>query len=159
VFSRLTRLWQDRTRQITELRVKVQEGRELASNERRIRELWSEMQQHALPQDASLAEQQLLQGLERWERESRASVRERIPQWKQDADEYKTLECRINVAGDLRTLSRFLFALERDPMALKVQSIELNSRDNNGQMVNLGLQVSGLVLLPRAPGQVPRQNR
>jgi hypothetical protein len=33
-------------------------------------------------------------------------------------------------------------------MALKLESIEISSRDNDGQQLALGLQVSGLVLTP-----------
>ncbi len=36
-----------------------------------------------------------------------------------------------------------------DPMALKLQSVELSARDNNGQQFALGLQVSGLILTPQ----------
>ena len=60
-----------------------------------------------------------------------------------------TLECRVEAAGTLSTLSRFVYELEKAPMALRLQSVELSSRDNDGQQLALGLQVSGLVLTPQ----------
>ena len=69
-------------------------------------------------------------------------------QWKYDED-YKTLQCRIEGAGNLKSVSRFLYEIEKDPLALKIESVEINARDNNGQQLSLGLQVSGLRLNPR----------
>ena len=57
-----------------------------------------------------------------------------------------TFECRVDAAGDLGKLSRFLYSVERDPMALKLELVELGARDKEGQQLSLGLQLSGLVL-------------
>jgi len=46
----------------------------------------------------------------------------------------------------LSTLTRFLHEVESDPLALRVDSVELASRDRTGAQLTLGLQVSGLVL-------------
>jgi hypothetical protein len=57
-----------------------------------------------------------------------------------------TYECRVDAAGDLGKLSRFIYSVERDPMALKLELVELGARDKEGQQISLGLQLSGLVL-------------
>ena len=59
---------------------------------------------------------------------------------------YKTLEYRVDAAGSMDQLSRFLYSLETDKMALRLQSIELTSKDANGTSIALGVQVSALVL-------------
>ena len=71
------------------------------------------------------------------------------PQWKHDTDEYTTLQCRVEAAGSLPALSRFLFDIEKDPLPLRLEIVELSSRDSEGQQLALGLQVSGLVLTPQ----------
>jgi hypothetical protein len=43
-------------------------------------------------------------------------------------------------------LSQFLYDVEKDPMALKLDSVELSAHDTTGQQLTLGLQISGLVL-------------
>ena len=48
-------------------------------------------------------------------------------------------------------LSHFLYSVERDPMALKLELVELGARDKDGQQLSLGLQLSGLVLNTPAP--------
>ncbi len=60
-----------------------------------------------------------------------------------------TLDCRVEASGSLATLSRFLFDIEKDAMALKVESVELTARDKDGQQLSLGLQISGLTLNPQ----------
>lgn len=142
-------LWKARSNRITELRTRVNEGTQLLRREQYVRARWSEMETNTLPNNTSQAEQQLLSGFDRWSRESGVSVNSVMPQWKQDADDYKTLECRVDVSGNLNTLSRFLYNIERDPMALKLQTVELSARDADGQQLTLGLQVSALVLTPK----------
>ena len=149
VLPPLEGLWKSRSARIADLRARVNEGTQLLRREQYVRARWSEMETNTLPNNASLAEQQLLSGFDRWSRESGVSVNSVMPQWKQDADDFKTLECRVDVSGNLNTLSRFLYNLERDPMAVKMQSVELSSRDNEGQQLTLGLQVSALVLTPK----------
>jgi hypothetical protein len=43
-------------------------------------------------------------------------------------------------------LSQFLYDIERGPMALKLDSVELSAHSDNGQILTLGLQISGLAL-------------
>ena len=59
-----------------------------------------------------------------------------------------TLECRVDAFGSMQTLTRFLYNIEKDPLALKVDLVEISGRDNEGQQLTLGLQVSGLLLNP-----------
>jgi len=59
-----------------------------------------------------------------------------------------TLECRVDAFGNLSALTRFLYDVEKDPLALKVDALEITTRDNDGQQLSLALQVSGLLLTP-----------
>jgi hypothetical protein len=104
------------------------------------------MQKNALPNNNSLAEQQVLKAFDSWSQDARISVNSITPQWKRDSEEYQTLECRVDASGTAGTLAKFLFNLERDPMALKIESVEINARDKEGKNLSLGLQTSGLVL-------------
>ena len=72
------------------------------------------------------------------------------PQWKQPEDDYMTLECRVDYTGDMSRLSRFLYEVENDPMGVKVDNVEISSRDDTGRQLTLGLEVSGLLLNPPA---------
>lgn len=148
VFTPLSNVWTERSKEIVRLRRQVSDGAALTKREQWIRTRWDEMRTNTLPNNQSLAQEQVLKALVSWSQESGVSINGTTPQWKNDTDEYKTLVCRVDASGSLWTLSRFLYDVEKGPMALKVESVDLSSHDNDGQQLTLGLQVDGLVLTP-----------
>src|ERR1044071_6187060 len=100
-----------------------------------------EMRTNTLPNNPSRSEQQVLAAFNRWSQESRASITSINPQWKKDSTNYMTLQCRVEATGNINALSRFLYDIERDPMALRLEIVELSSHDTEGQVLALGLQV------------------
>ena len=149
VFTPLAHLWQARSQQVADLRQEILQGSSLLNREQPIRRRWQQMQTNTLPQNTSLAEQQILKAFDTWSQQSRVSISSITPQWKHDADDYMTLDCRVDAAGDLSALAQFLYDVEKGPMALKVVSAELSSHDTFGQQLTLALEVSGLVLTPQ----------
>jgi len=141
--------WRSRAATITELRRQVNEGKLLIRREAGIRSHWDQMRTNTLPNNTSLAEQQVLKAFDNWSRDSGADITGIMPQWKNNTDDYMTLNCRVEAAGGLETLSRLLYDIEKGPLALKLDSVELSTRDNNGLQLTLGLQISGLVLTPK----------
>ncbi len=146
----LKTLWDDRATRINNLHQQVSEGEKLMRGKNSIRAIWTKMQASTLTNNTTQAEQQLFNGMNRWSQMSGISLNGGTPNWKQGSDAtYKTLECRVDATGDMLRLSEFLYDLEKDPMALKLQSVELTSSDNTGMKLSLGLQISALVLTPK----------
>ena len=145
----LANLWSARSAQIKQLRAKVSEGNLLIKREADIRSHWSAMSANALPNNPSLAEQQLLKAFDNWSRDTGAEISSIMPQWKNDSTNYMTLNCRVEASGNLGTLSQFMYNIEKGPAALKLDSVELSAHDNTGQQLTLGLQISGLALIPQ----------
>jgi Tfp pilus assembly protein PilO len=139
--------WSARQTQIKELRAKVDDGNHLLKRENGIRSRWKEMSANALPANTSLAEQKLLTAVDGWSRSSGAEVTSLMPQWKNESTNYLTLTCRVETAGNLGTLSKFLYDLERGPMALRLDSLELSARDKEGQQMTLSTEINGLALV------------
>jgi hypothetical protein len=146
VFTPLVKLWKSRSEKTVELRKKVNDGEGLLRRDAGIQTRWSQMRSNTLPDNASLAEQQVLAAFDKWSQDARISVNSITPQWKRDSDDYTTLECRVDASGSVGTLGRFIYNIEKDPMALKIESVEITARDKEGQQLSLGLQLSGLVL-------------
>ena len=153
VFSPLVKLWRTRSTHIVDLGKKVKNGEELLRRETTLESRWTHMQSNTLTNSPSMAEEQVLAAFDKWSQDARISVNSITPQWKRDHDDYQTLECRVDASGSVGTLGRFLFNLEKDPMALKIESVEITSRDKDGQQLSLGLQISGLVLNPAVTQQ------
>lgn len=148
VVSPLIQNWKARSGRIAELRRSVSQGRLLLERERSIRGHWDGMRTNTLPRETSVAESQVLKALERWSKESQLKLSIK-PQWKQVSEDYMTLECRADASGTIQALTQFLYNVEKDPLALKVDAVEITARDNDGQQLSLALQVSGLLLNPR----------
>lgn len=148
VYNPLVNWWSARSAQIKQLRTKVHDGKLLIQREAGLRSRWSDMKANTLPASTSLAENQMLTALSGWSRSSGAEIQDVTPQWKNDSTNYMTLNCRVEATGTLGTLSQFLYSIEKGPMALKPDSVELSAHDPTGQQLTLGLQVSGLALLP-----------
>jgi Tfp pilus assembly protein PilO len=146
VFSPLTQSWKERATRITELRKSVTQGAQLLEREQSIRRRWESMRTNTLPNQVSVAYSQMFKAFDRWSQDSQISITSIKPQEKQNADDYMTVEFRVDAFGSLATLTRFLYNVEKDPLAVKVEAVEISSRDNEGQQLTLGLQVSGLLL-------------
>ncbi len=145
-FTPLGHLWSERSAELAKLRKDVAAGKQLIAREQGLRGHWSQMNTNTLPPTPSVAEQRVFKAFEKWAQDSRVSVTSISPQWKRDSDDYSTLQCRVEAAGDLSAVTKFLYAMEKDPMALRLENLEISSRDNEGQQLALGMQVSGLVL-------------
>ena len=144
----LSHAWSARAAKVRDLRAKVGEGKQLIRREPVIRGRWAQMSTNALPNNTSLAEQQVLKDFDNWARDTGTDISSVLPQWKNDSTNYVTLNCRVEASGNLGTLSRFIYEIEKGPAPLKLESVELSAHDPAGQQLTLGLQISGLSLLP-----------
>jgi hypothetical protein len=143
VVAPLTAGWKDRAEQITKLQGDITKAKALVSRGAIMRRRWESMRAGTLVEES--AERSLLEAFQKWADVSNVSISSIQPQWKREED-HSAMECRANASGNAKALARFIYELEKDPMALRVESFEVTSRDENGQVLTLGLQVSGLVL-------------
>ncbi len=149
VIEPLYNLWRTHSAEIAALQKKVADGRNLIVRGPQLERTWADMQANALPKDAAQGEQDVLSAFDRWGRATSVELGAIRPQWKRGAtDRYSLLECRVDTTGSLATVSRFLYELERSPLALRVDSIEVSSRDDGGQKLTLALVISGLRFSP-----------
>jgi hypothetical protein len=150
ILTPLVQGWKARSAQVAELKKSVTRGTMLLASENNIRTRWERMRTNALSGDMSTAEDQVFKAFERWSRASRVSISSYRPQpqGRRSANDLVTLECRADAAGTLSDLTRFLYEVEKDPLAVKVDLVEITSRDKEGRQLTLGLQVSGLLINP-----------
>jgi hypothetical protein len=110
---------------------------------------WGEMKQRSLPRELPVAEGQVLGAVSKWAGSSRLAVSSVKPHWSGDDKEAKskTVEFRVMATGTLSSIAGFLYALETDPMPLRVEDIEMTTKDPKGAQITLSLHFTGLVLL------------
>ena len=154
VITPLTNSWKARSSRIARLKELVRDGTATEKQEPTLRRQWDKIRTNTLASAKPEAESQMLKAFERWSQAGGVSVTSIRPQWKEAEEDYKTLECRADVGGSLHAIMRFLFQIERDPLGVMVDSMELTTRNNEGSQLALVIQVSGLLLNP--PKQVKR---
>ena len=147
VFEPLVGVYAARSKQIAELRAQVKNGKSLIVREKGIRGHWADMLANTLPNKSSVADQQVISAFDRWSRDTGVEITDIMPQWKNDSDDYQTLNCRVEASGTITALSQFLYDIEKGPLALRLDTVELSSHDNAGQQMTLGLEINGLALL------------
>lgn len=147
VLTPLIRHWNYRTQEIATLRKSISSGTGVIERASRTQQVWKEIQEGSLPKDAASAEQTVLSAFDQWGRASRIEIASIKPQWKRGANtRYSLLECRVDANGTLPNLVRLLYEVEKSPLALRIDAVELTGRDDQGQRLSLGLTVTGLRL-------------
>ena len=146
IYGPLADWYAARSAQIKDLRARVAEGRSLLARDSAIQNHWNDMQANSLPAETSRAEQQLLKAVDEWSRNCGAEVTSLMPQWKNESTNYMTLTCRVETSGDLGSLTRFLYEMEKGPMAIRLDTVELGAHDNTGQQMTMSVDIDGLAL-------------
>lgn len=152
LISPLTNSWKSRATRLAKLKEQVHDGGETLKREKALTEQWEHMKANVFNPAKPEAESQMLKAFEHWAQAGSVVVSSTRTQWREGEDDYKTLECRADVGGDISELTQFLYAIEREPLAVKVDSLELQSRDTEGTQLALVVQVSGLLLNPPKGG-------
>ncbi len=147
----LVQSWKDRASEVATLKASCARGTQLLRREQTLTSSWENMRTRMLTNDASVAQAKVCSAFDRWAQASRVTITSVKPQWKRMADEQAMLECRVDASGNLAAVTRFLYDLERDDMALNIQDLNLTARDDGGQQLDLVLQITGLVLSQRSP--------
>ena len=153
VYEPMAGWWKARHDRIKELSQQVSQGKSLIRRESALRDDWKRMRDNSLPNDSSQSEQQVVRAFINWAGDSGVTVSSITPSWQPDQGDsqnnYSTLDCRVEASGDIGAVSRFLYEIENDPMALQFESVQLAARDDQGQELTLGLEISGLALVSK----------
>jgi hypothetical protein len=146
VLKPMMRSWSERSDQIVRLSRQLSDGRQLLTRGSEVLDRWSKMQTNALSFSATLAESQLFNAFDGWVRDSSVIQGAFHPQLRETEDNYNVLECRADVSGSMEQIFNFLYDLEKDPIAIKLDSVGLTSRDDTGRQLTLVLEMSGLMM-------------
>lgn len=146
ILSPLTAAYSARKAKIASLTALLANGKVTLERENSIRQRWETIQTNSLPTDISTADDMVLLSVDRWAMASRITYSSIKPQWKQFDEDFVTLDCRFDGSGSMQSVARFLYELETDPMPLKVEEIEITSKDNDGQQLSLGVRFSAMML-------------
>ncbi len=146
ILSPLVELWRTRAERVAELETSLNKGRLLVDREKALTERWQEMRLSSLPAEVSVAENQVLKSIDKWTLESGLGVASLKLQWTGSEHGFRELEFRAVARGSMEMIARFLYELEKDPLGLKVEEMEIASRGDSGDTLALVVRFTGIVL-------------
>lgn len=147
VLTPLADLWKERSAKILVLKDSIAKGSQLMERSEFLNDRWAAMKLDSLSGDISAAENAVFQSVNQWAEKSRLGFTSLKPVWRQGEEEHFDLfECRADGFGDLRAVTSFLYELETDPLALRVEDLEISARDDQGGQLGVSLRFTGLVL-------------
>ena len=82
--------------------------------------------------------------IDQWAQNSSLKVASFKPQWLDNEEDSLKLECRVASAGDINSISRFLYEMEIDPLPLLAEEIELSAQDDKGEKLVFSMKFSGI---------------
>jgi len=150
VITPLFGLWAERSGRIVELKESIAKGEMLVDREETIKRRWADMQARSLPNNESDSESRVLASISEWTSASGLDLSSVKPRWPRPADTHKTLQVKAVGEGNLDSIARFLYSVEQDPAALRVEKVEITARDESGSRLLLEVDLDGLILTEQA---------
>jgi hypothetical protein len=146
VISPLFKAWDARSKELAALRKQIAQGRQLLERRNTVLDRWDQMRTNALPNVLSAAEGRVLDAFDRWARSANVNITSIKPRWRQLDDDHMTFECNVDATGPLPTITRFLYEVERDSLPIRVENVELATRETDASLISVSMQISGLFL-------------
>jgi len=149
LLSPVRRLWAGRSQRIEELTRFLNKGETLLDRETILQRRWEALRMRALPMEAPLAEDTALRRIHDAVERSGMTVTSLRPQWTEPAEDeggFPELGFRATGRGDIQSIARFLFELERGDLAVRLKSVEVVSQDPRGAELTLDVDFSALAL-------------
>jgi len=138
-----------RQARIKDLKDNITAGGSILLSANSIENQWNRMRTNTLSLNGTVTEGQLFKAFQAWSTSSQVVLVSQKPQSKDSDDPaYSNEEIHVDVTGTLTQIFNFLYSVESGPIGLRVDSLDLASRDDAGRQLALGLTVSGLILNP-----------
>ncbi len=144
--------WDARAERIHSLERSLANGKQLLAREDALAARWKQIQDRTLSADGAEAELEVLAAANQWAKESRVALTSLKPRLIEAEDEHQLLEVRAAAQGSIESVGRFLYALERDARALKLEEVLISAKDGTGRNLSLTVRFTGLIVLEKKNG-------
>lgn len=147
VLTPLANAWKARSKRIEDLRAKVTKGQLTLDRETSTRARWDKFKRRGLTADRAGSESDVLKMVSDWSSRSRFNLTAIRPSWRDDEKDHVRLLCRVAGDGSVESIARFLFQLDAEDTAIRVETIELTARDKEGRKLGVDLEFSALQII------------
>ena len=169
VLQPLLTSWNIRDIEIIRLEGEIKNGNELilpnpdkpgaVTREESYKKIWATYLGGNLNSTNTVAEEKVWRAIEKWRSKSRISLTSVKPQWQNHEYEflgkepgenkthgYRTYDVRLVAEGTMQEAVKFVHAIESDELPLKIEQLELASREKTGKLISVSVHFTGLQL-------------
>ena len=146
VLGPLINSWKIRNDKIAKLERDIAKGKTLLPRLEPSIKKWRKYVSANLNSTNTIAEDEVLRAIENWTGDSGILLTSIKPQWQNHDDRYRTYDVRLVAEGTMQEAVEFVHAIELDKLPLKIEQLELASREKTGKLVSVSVYFTGLQL-------------
>jgi Tfp pilus assembly protein PilO len=120
----------------------------LLDNNRRMTPRWKEMVAAGIKSDASAAESQVLNDVQRWAQDSGLILSSLKPDRPEQEKQFQKITIRATGSTSMQSIARFLNRIQTSPKPLRISDIQITSHKEGTDDLALHIGVSTLYLVP-----------
>ena len=137
--------WKKRGENIKNLDKQIADGKQLIARGPSIRADWKSKRDNSLPLDNDEAGAIVANAVRTWAADAGLVLNQVVSSRARVETAFTSVEDRVEVTGNITQILRFLYQMEKDPLAIKLKTLDIDSKDN-GQTLSLAVVVSGLII-------------
>lgn len=137
------------------LKKQIDENNRLLARQNEANVRWTKMLQSGLSDSPSVAESQLLNEMDHWALDAGLDLKAIRPERLNDKGELREIVITASSIGSMRSITRFLTAIETSPLPMRVKRFQLDHRGDKGEDLTLEIQVSTLYLSGKSAAPRP----
>jgi len=132
----------------------LERARALFARKKQLGPKWQQVVEAGLKSDPAEAESQVLHAVRNWSQESGLSLSSLRPEHTAQKGELREITFQASGTGPMSAVAGFLWRLETSPLPIRVNDLQLGTRKEGTDDLNLQLRVSTLCHSP-APRSAP----
>ncbi len=135
---------------------RLSEADSLFERQRRLRDLWAEMQRGGLKVNPSQAESQALQAVLDWAQGAGVELAALKPERSTQEGKFQVISFNVTGNGSMASISRLLWSLETASIPVRLNDMQITPRKEGTDDLSVRLSVSALCMPPEADAKPER---
>jgi type II secretory pathway component PulM len=129
-------------------RQEINRGRQVAENDLRAIDRWTEMAGATLASDSSSAESQVFNRAREWAQAAGLSITAIRPERNERHGDLQRITLRASATGTMQQVGRFLFAVQNADIPLRVSDLQVTARREGADDLSVQIGLSTIYLSP-----------
>jgi len=124
----------------------ITKGNNMIAQQKRLAPTWQQILQRGLPGSASAAESQTLHAVADWSQTAGLSLISLKSERTTQEPPFQVIGLGVSASGTMQGVTRFIWALEKSPIPLRINELKVNSRKDGTDDLLLTISLSTLCM-------------